>query len=197
MFNYSKSSLLLLSSSALLSLRTVPRLAWGPSAQSYDLLKTRATTKRRGTWLSFFSSLARSLSSETPIAAPFRVLRWRCFVQLFRSTQDQVPTHLQGPNFNGSWVILHILPSRSYECWLNPYIKDFIHHHVNSFYTWLPTDVPTRTRYFLVHEWRVLEETRLIIPRLLHPFSTRKSTSKSGPKKGQLIALEEAHKEFL
>ncbi len=33
---------------------------------------------------------------------------------------------------------------------------------------------------FLVHEWRVSEETRLVISRLLHEISTRRSTSKSG-----------------
>ncbi len=40
---------------------------------------------------------------------------------------------------------------------------------------------------FLVHEWRISEETCLVISRLLCTFSTRRSTSKSGTGKDYLL----------
>ncbi len=54
-------------------------------------------------------------------------------------------------------------------------------------YTQLPTDTPTRARFFLVHKWRVSEETHLIILRLLHEMSARRSTSKIGTGKDYLL----------
>ncbi len=56
-------------------------------------------------------------------------------------------------------------------------------------YAWLPTDTPIRTRFFLVHEWFISEETRLVKSKLLHTFSTRKSTYKSGTRKDHLMRL--------
>jgi hypothetical protein len=53
-------------------------------------------------------------------------------------------------------------------------------------YVQLPTDAPTRTRIFLGHKWRIFEETRLIISRLLCEISTRRSASKSGTGKDYL-----------
>ncbi len=44
-------------------------------------------------------------------------------------------------------------------------------------------------KVFLVHEWRVSVENRLIILRLLCAFSTRRSTSKSGTRKDCLLLL--------
>ncbi len=41
--------------------------------------------------------------------------------------------------------------------------------------------------FFLVHEWRVSEETSLVISRLQHEISTRRSTSKSGTGKDYLL----------
>ncbi len=41
--------------------------------------------------------------------------------------------------------------------------------------------------FILVHEWRVSEETCLVILRLLHEISTRRSTSKSGTRKDYLL----------
>ncbi len=49
------------------------------------------------------------------------------------------------------------------------------------------TDAPTRAIFFLVHEWRVSEETRLVILRLLCEISMRRSTSKSGTGKDNLL----------
>ncbi len=40
---------------------------------------------------------------------------------------------------------------------------------------------------FLVHKWRVSEETRLVILRLLREICTRRSTSKSGTRKDYLL----------
>ncbi len=51
----------------------------------------------------------------------------------------------------------------------------------------LPTDAPTTARFFLVHEWRVSEETRLVISRLLREISTWRSTSESGTGKDYLL----------
>ncbi len=51
---------------------------------------------------------------------------------------------------------------------------------------WLPTDAPKRARFFLVHEWLVSEETRLVISRLLRGIPTRRSTSESGTEKDYL-----------
>ncbi len=52
----------------------------------------------------------------------------------------------------------------------------------------LPTDAPTRARIFvLVHEWRISEETPLVISRLLRKISTRRSSSKSGTGKNHLL----------
>jgi hypothetical protein len=53
-------------------------------------------------------------------------------------------------------------------------------------YAWLPTDAPTRARIFLVNEWQVSEETRIVILRLLLEISTRRSTSESGTGKDYL-----------
>ncbi len=53
-------------------------------------------------------------------------------------------------------------------------------------YAQLPTDAPTRARIFLVHKWRISEETCLVISRLLREISTRGSTSKSGTGKDYL-----------
>jgi hypothetical protein len=50
----------------------------------------------------------------------------------------------------------------------------------------LPTDAPTRARIFLIHKYRVSEETRLVISRLLRNIFTRRSTSKSGTGKDYL-----------
>ncbi len=41
-------------------------------------------------------------------------------------------------------------------------------------------------KFFLVHEGQVSQETRHVISRLLHTFSTRRSTSKSGTRKDSL-----------
>ncbi len=46
-------------------------------------------------------------------------------------------------------------------------------------YAQLPTDAPSRTRFFFVHKWPVSEETHFVKSRLLHTLSRRKSTSKS------------------
>ncbi len=64
-------------------------------------------------------------------------------------------------------------------------------------YAWLPTDVPTRTIFFLVHKWRVLEETHLIISRLLRPFFYKEDYQQKWYQKGLQIVLEESHKEYL
>ncbi len=57
-------------------------------------------------------------------------------------------------------------------------------------YAQLSMDAPTRKPEFLmVLKGRVSEETCLIISRLPHPFSTRKSTSKSGTQKDYLLCL--------
>ncbi len=48
----------------------------------------------------------------------------------------------------------------------------------------------TRNRFFfLIHEWHVSEENRLIISRLLCAFSTKMSTSKGGTRKDYLSPL--------
>ncbi len=62
-------------------------------------------------------------------------------------------------------------------------------------YLQLPTDTPTRTRFFLVNEWHVFEEKHLINSRLLCTLHTRRSSSKSSTKKGLLNAPEESCKE--
>ncbi len=41
-------------------------------------------------------------------------------------------------------------------------------------------------KIFLVHEWQVSQKTHLVISRLLHTFSTRRSTSKNGTGKDYL-----------
>ncbi len=56
-------------------------------------------------------------------------------------------------------------------------------------YAWLPTDTPTRARFFLVHEWQVSEETRLVISRLLSEISTRRSMIESSTRKDSLLCL--------
>jgi hypothetical protein len=56
-------------------------------------------------------------------------------------------------------------------------------------YARLSLGAPTRTRIFLVHKWRISEETHLVISKLLRPFSTRKSTGKSGTRKDYLLRL--------
>ncbi len=58
MFNYSKSSLLSLSSSTLLSLRTVPRLAWGPSAQRSSMSILMQTANFQ--WVQSWCKMTRS-----------------------------------------------------------------------------------------------------------------------------------------
>ncbi len=54
---------------------------------------------------------------------------------------------------------------------------------------WLPTDQThlQEPEFYLVHKWRIFEETRLVISRLLREISTRRSTSKSGTKKDYLL----------
>ncbi len=53
----------------------------------------------------------------------------------------------------------------------------------------LQTHLQENQKVCSVHKWRVSEEIHLVKSRLLHPFSTMKSTSKSGTRKDYLSCL--------
>ncbi len=62
-------------------------------------------------------------------------------------------------------------------------------------YVQIPTDAPTRARIFLVHEWRISEETHLFIWRLLNEIFNEGVYKQKWCWKGLLIALLEESQE--
>ncbi len=124
------------------------------------LLKTRATSKQLRTELRFFFKPSKKYCPPRLLLR--HPLEFQGDVFFFnhstpRKTKYQHTSRIWAPVRETGVVIARILP-----------------------YARQPTDTPTRTRDFLVHNWHVLIETRLVISRLLCPFSTRKSTSKGG-----------------
>jgi hypothetical protein len=72
-----------------------------------------------------------------------------------------------------------------------PYIAApiwILHDVIAKFYALCATSYRCtyKSQNFLVHEWRVSEETRLVISRLLREISMRRSTSESGTGKDYL-----------
>ncbi len=94
------------------------------------------------------------------------------------SRRNSASVEFQGQEVLSLWDALHCsthLNIRWCHCKIICPTHDFLQMHLQE------------PEPFLVHEWRVSEETHLVIMRLLPEISTRRSTSKSGTGKDYLL----------